>query len=165
MRVSGFLALSFSFSLLLSLLPTGSAKAESIVAENAWSRATPGQARNGAAFVALSNHGTEDDILLGASADSIAPKVELHTHIQEGNILKMRAVDSIPLPAGQTVTMQPGGLHLMLMGLKAPLGEGNTFTLTLTMEKAGTITIPVTVWTMGATTAASPAHARDQHLH
>ncbi len=150
------------FSCLALMAP---AQAESILAEEAWSRATPGQARNGAVFMTLHNRGAEDDALLGADAGPLATSVEIHTHMHEDNIMKMKAVDTLALPAGATVTLMPGGLHIMLMGLKAPLYEGQSFTMTLTMQKAGTITIPVVVRAVGAPASVSQGHRPEQHVH
>ncbi|AMW34589.1 copper chaperone PCu(A)C [Haematospirillum jordaniae] len=166
MTISRSRSLLPALTLLLSCLAwMAPARAESILVEGAWSRATPGQARNGAVFMALHNQGAEDDTLLRADADPIATSVEIHTHVHENNIMKMKAVDTLTLPAGATVTLMPGGLHIMLMGLKAPLHEGQGFTMTLTMQKAGTITIPVTVRAVGAPASVSQGHKPEQHVH
>jgi hypothetical protein len=63
----------------------------------------------------------------------------------DGNIMRMRKEDSLPLPAGKSVSIEPGGLHIMLIGLKQPLVEGETFPMHLTFEKAGGIDITVHV--------------------
>ncbi len=109
-----------------------------------WARATPPVARVGAGYVALNNTGGDDERLLSASAE-VAESVELHTHIMEDNVMRMREVASIEIPAGGRVLLEPGGLHIMFIGLKAPLVAGETFPLTLTFEKAGETTVTVTV--------------------
>lgn len=115
-----------------------------------FARATP--VKVGGAFMLLKNSGKADDKLVKA-ASPVAEHVELHEHVMEGNAMRMRPVDGVPLPAGGTAELQPGGYHVMLIGLKHPLKEGDHFPLTLTFEKAGTVTIQVPVLKPGATSA------------
>ncbi len=111
-----------------------------------WARATV--TRTGGAYLTIDNGG-QPDKLVGAQTE-VAQKAELHRHIMEGNVMKMVAVPGgIALPAGKT-TLQPGGYHIMLLGMKGPLKEGTTFPLKLTFEKAGTIEVTVTVAKVGA---------------
>ena len=119
-----------------------------------WSRATPGQAPNGAVFMKIENQGQADDKLLSASSD-VAAMVGIHEHVMEGDVAKMRPVDFVPLPAQSTTELKPGGYHIMLMGLKEPLVEYGSFHLTLTFEKAGSIEVEVQVEEAGA---AEPTH-------
>lgn len=109
-----------------------------------WARASAGPARNGGSFMVFRNTGEAADAVVAASSD-VAETVELHTHIKDGDVMRMREVPRIDLPAGETVTLQPGGLHVMLMGLKAPLEEGESFDLTVTFENAGSVTFAVPV--------------------
>lgn len=139
-----------------TLLAAAPAWAADVTVSDGWARASAGMARAGAAFMAITNAGSGDDRVIGASA-LVSQTAELHTHIKEGDIMKMRQVEDIPLPAGQTVMLQPGGLHVMLMNLAQPLEEGQTFTVTLTLEKAGTIDVPVTVRAAGAM---APMHGK-----
>lgn len=115
-----------------------------------WSRASAGPARAGAAFMTITNNGPVIDRLLSATADDTARRVELHTHINDNGVMRMRQVVAIDLPPGQTVTLQPGGLHIMMMELVAPLAEGASFPLTLSFEKAGSVTVDVPVQAAGA---------------
>lgn len=119
-----------------------------------WARATAGMARNGGAFMTLTNTGKTDDTLLSAESD-VAEKVELHTHIHEGDIMKMRQVESIPLPAGATVEMKPGSLHVMFVNLKEPLKQDDDIAVTLRFEKAGEVVLHVKVEGVGAMTNSS----------
>jgi periplasmic copper chaperone A len=119
-----------------------------------WSRATPGQSPNGAVFMKIENQGQAEDKLLSASSD-VADIVQIHEHVMEGDVAKMRPVDSIVLPAQSVTELKPGGYHIMLMGLKEPLVEYGTFNLTLTFEKAGSIEVEVQVEEAGA---AEPTH-------
>ncbi len=122
-----------------------------------WARATV--APTGGAFLSVENTGSAPDRLLRAAAD-IAGKVELHTHIREGDVMRMRAVEAIDLPAGQTVKLQPGGYHIMLFELKRPLKEGERFPLTLEFEKAGRLEVEIAVDKPGA---GAPAGGHHRH--
>ncbi len=119
-----------------------------ISVEDPWARATVG-AGAGAAFFAIKNTGSADDQLVGAAAP-VAKLAELHTHIKEGDVMRMRQIEEIDVPAGGTTTLQPGGLHVMLMGLKAPLTAGSSFPLTLSFAKAGDVTVEVEVRNVAA---------------
>jgi copper(I)-binding protein len=102
-------------------------------------------AKNGAAYLAVSNAGSEADRLLGARS-GVAARVELHTHANDNGVMRMRPLDGgIEVPAGGTAALAPGGDHIMLMDLKAPLAEGDSFPLTLVFERAGEITVDVKV--------------------
>ncbi len=120
------------------------AQAGAIAIDHAWARATAPSARNGAAYFVLTNRGAEADRLVAASSP-VAEKAELHTHQAENGVMRMRPVDSIAVAPGGTATLAPGGLHVMLLGLREPLVKGGTFPLTLVFEKAGTTTVPVSV--------------------
>ncbi len=108
-----------------------------------YARATASGQPMGGGFLKLENSGA-DDTLLSASAE-VAKAVELHLMSMEGDVMRMRQVERIALPAGKTVELKPGGLHIMLMGLKAPLKVGDSFPLKLKFEKAGEVTVSMTV--------------------
>lgn len=129
------------------LLAAGSAAADQIRIEQPWARATPGGAKNGAAYVTLES--TAPDALVAASSP-VADKVEIHTHAHEGGVMKMMRIEEIPLDPGKKVVMKPGAEHIMLLGLKRPLAEGETFPLTLTFRKAGKREVEVRVEKPGA---------------
>lgn len=115
--------------------------------EQPWARASV--AANGAAYMTIRTSGAEADRLIGA-ASPVATTVELHTHLVEGDVMRMRPVKAIEVNVGEPAVLQPGGLHVMLIGLKAPLKAGDSFPLTLTFEKAGTVTVDVAVTAPGA---------------
>jgi copper(I)-binding protein len=118
--------------------------------ESSWARATPPGAKAGGAFVTLLNTGDAPDRLVSASSGA-AERIELHTHIKDGDVMRMREVEGgIPLPPGETVKLQPGGFHIMLLGLKQGLNAGSSFPLTLTFEKAGSVRMDVPVEAMGS---------------
>jgi len=103
----------------------------------------PGQP-NGGAFLSLENRGA-DDKLVSADAGPIASRTELHTMSMDGDVMRMRRVDDIAVGSGKAVALKPGGYHVMMFGLKAPLKEGDTFPLKLHFEKAGDVTVTVNV--------------------
>jgi copper(I)-binding protein len=102
----------------------------------------PGQSV-GAGYFKLVNKGPADRLL--SIATPAASMVELHSMSMDGNVMKMRQIDAIELPAGQTVEFKSGGLHPMLLGLKAPLKDGDRLPMTLKFEKAGSIEVTVNV--------------------
>ena len=114
----------------------------------------PGQPTGGA-FMVLVNKGGADR-LLGISAD-VARSTELHEMKMENDVMRMRQVDGIDIGAGQTVELKPGGYHVMFVGLKAPLKAGERFPMKLKFEKAGEVTVDVTIDAPGAAMAASGA--------
>ncbi|MGB0683940.1 MAG: copper chaperone PCu(A)C [Magnetovibrionaceae bacterium] len=148
----------------IAVLAPGSAIADGhgkkIEIEDAFARATPGSSRNGAAFMKLESE-TADRLLSGSS--TVSEAVELHTHINDNGVFRMREVEAIELPAGEDVVLKPGGLHVMLMGLKAPLKEGESFELNLTFEKAGEMTVLVPVRKVGAKMDHKMDHGEHKH--
>ncbi len=101
---------------------------------------------NGAAYMMLMNEGESDDTLVSAETD-VAETVELHeTTIDENEVMSMRPVEGgITIPAGGSATLEPGGLHVMLLGIQEELAVGDTFELTLNFEQAGSQTVTVEV--------------------
>ncbi|WP_299444238.1 copper chaperone PCu(A)C [uncultured Rhodospira sp.] len=122
--------------------------AGSLTIADPWARASAGMARAGAAFMTITNTG-DSDRLVSATAN-VSDVVELHTHIKDGDVMRMRKVEAIDVPAGETTMLQPGGLHVMFIGLHDPLQEGETFPVTLTFEQAGDVDVDVIVKSVGA---------------
>ncbi len=111
----------------------------------AYARAAMPEAKSGAAFLRISNTGTEDDRLVSASSD-IAAKTELHTHIHDAGVMKMVEVeDGFVIPAGGEHALERGGDHVMFMGLGQPMNDGEVVVVTLTFEKAGDITLEIPI--------------------
>ncbi|WP_345534793.1 copper chaperone PCu(A)C [Viridibacterium curvum] len=120
-----------------------------------WARATAPGAMAGGGFLKIENKG-EADRLVSASA-GVSEAVELHTMSMEGDVMKMQKLDrGIELPAGKTTELKPGGLHIMFIGLKAPLKQGEKFPLKLKFEKAGEVNVEVAI---DAMTAGTSGHA------
>ena len=92
--------------------------------------------------------GAQADQLVGASTP-VAANAQVHETINDNGIMKMRPVAAVPIPPGQTVTLAPGGYHIMLIGLKHPLAAGQSFPLTLQFAHAPSVTVDVTVRAMG----------------
>ncbi len=118
-------------------------RAGDISIDHPWARATAQGQANGAAYMTLDNRGAEDR-LVGAESTA-ADRVELHTHMDDKGVMRMRRLDSIDLPAGKVTELEPGGLHLMMLELDAPLAVGEKFPLILTFEKAGKVEVEVQV--------------------
>lgn len=115
------------------LLVSTAASAAGIKIENAWARATaPGQ-KVGGAFVTLT---ADADAALVDAASPLATEVELHSMAMDKGVMVMRRMERIDLPKGKAVTLEPGGLHIMLFGLKAPLKVGEPLPLVLTVRDA-----------------------------
>lgn len=111
------------------ILLSGTAVAADVDVTNAYARATaPGQP-NSAVFMQLSNQG--DATSLVSASSSAAKVVELHTHTHDQGVMRMRRIDAIELPAEGQVELAPGGLHIMLIGLEAPLQVGKQIEMTL----------------------------------
>lgn len=126
-----------------------------------WARATAASAANGAVYMAISNEGDSVDRLIGV-ASPVAGMSHLHTSEEVDGVMQMRPVDAIEIAPGDTVSIEPGGLHIMLMGLGAPLVQGTNFPMTLVFETAGSIDIEVHVEAPGA---AAPADGMDHGEH
>ena len=131
--------------LLLALLPLVAAAGDPprFQIAHPWARASAGAAKTGAAYLTITDQGPPDR-LTGVSTP-IAGTAELHESMQEMGMMKMRPVPGIALDTGKSVTLAPGGYHVMLMGLKAPLKAGETFPLTLTFEHAAALTVTISV--------------------
>jgi len=111
--------------------------------DKAWARPTVAGQAGGGGFLTIVGGGSADR-LLSASA-GISKSVELHKMEMDGNVMRMRAVDAIDVPAGGTVELKPGGLHVMFIGLNKTLKAGERFPLTLKFEKAGELKVDVQV--------------------
>jgi hypothetical protein len=113
-----------------------------------FARASAGRANVGAGFMSIENTGPTDRLI--AVRAEVSETVELHTHTMVGEVMQMRKVEAIEVTGGGTTKLAPGGLHVMFIGLKAPLGEGQSFPATLVFEKAGEVTIRFPVARVGA---------------
>jgi len=117
-----------------------------VVVSNAWSRPTPEGMSMGVGYLTVVNHGKRDDTLIHASTPA-AQSVEFHESLVVDGMSRMRPREAIPVAAGTTVKLEPGGLHLMLVGLEAPLAAGAKVPLVLVFRGAGSITVNLSVGT------------------
>ncbi|TXL74894.1 copper chaperone PCu(A)C [Vineibacter terrae] len=124
-----------------------------------WARETARMARAGGAFMTIENTGSTPDKLLKASSPAAA-RTEVHTVIQDGDVMRMREVSALDLAPKSKVELKPGGYHVMLMDLKAPLKAGDRFPMTLTFEKAGEVTVDIVVEKMSGP---APDHDKMKH--
>ena len=129
-------------------------KLGSLEVDQPWTRATAPTAKAGGGFVTITNKGTTPDRLIAARSAASA-KVEIHEMKMDGNVMRMRELDKgLEIPPGATVTLKPGGYHIMFMGLKAPFAKDARVPVTLIFEKAGSIDVEMKVEAMGG----APAH-------
>jgi copper(I)-binding protein len=106
--------------------------------ENAWARATPPGAKIAAGYMTIRNDASAPDRLIAATSPA-AEKVETHVTMKEGDVFRMRQVKGYDVPARGSFELKPGGAHLMLVNIKAPLQEGAKVPLTLRFERAGEV--------------------------
>lgn len=122
--------LSIRMTVLVASLLAASAQAQ-VTVKDAWVRATVPQQKATGAFMQL--QAGKDSKLVSASSP-VTPVVEVHEMVMQDNVMKMRQVLGIDLPAGKTVELKPGGYHVMLMDLKQPVKEGDVVPITLVVE-------------------------------
>lgn len=139
--------------------PARAADKADIHVDGAWARASIGNLDRSAAYFEIMNHGKSADRLVGVKTVA-SGKAELHTTIQENDVVRMRALDEgVEVPAGGTVSFAPAGHHVMLIGLEQPLKEGASFPLTLVFEKAGEVKVDVAV------RKGAPGGGHEHHKH
>jgi periplasmic copper chaperone A len=125
----------------------------------AWIRLPPPNAPVTAAYMTLANEG-DHDLTVVAAESPVAGTVELHEHLQDAaGVMRMRQVASLPLPAGGTLTMEPGGLHVMLIDLLRPLAEGDAVPVTLRFADGQSAEVAAEVRRM------APGHAHGHQHH
>ena len=141
---------------LMLTLMTGVAHADSkLSVEAGWVRWVPPVTGNSAAYFTLHNEGDSDKVLVAAES-AVAKAVELHTVVQEGELMRMQPLQKLAVPAHDCVVFQPGSHHVMLIGLTQPLQEGQSVAMTLRFADGETLPLTLTV-TNGA--------SADDHAH
>jgi copper(I)-binding protein len=142
----------FSAAVLVLALPWQQASAgEGLKVEQLWARASLAGVRNGIVYGRLADDGGAAVELVSASTP-VADHVEFHEDNMTGGVMTMRPLDGIKVEPGQVVTLQPGGMHMMLVDLKRPLTAGQSFPLILKLADGGSVTVAVSV--LGATATA-----------
>ena len=144
--LNAILIIAFGIGL-ASMAQAQNAKVGGVQIENAYTRATvPGQMAAGG-FMKIENKGAADQLISASSP--VAGEVQLHEMAMDGNVMKMRQVKDIAVPAGGAVELKPGGLHLMFMNIKAPLAAGETVPVKLKFATAGEVDVKMPVNAMG----------------
>ena len=124
--------------------PAQEFKVGQLSVHNPWARPLPPVSKNGAAYLSVTNHAMHAERLVSASTP-IAGHVEFHTHVRSGEMMMMQRLEAVEIGAHGTVNMVPGGMHVMLIGMKKPLIAGESFALTLNFENAGSTVVAVTI--------------------
>ena len=120
--------------------------AGNLTIDNTFTRATvPGQ-KNAGGFLSIANKGADDKLISATS--NVASEVQIHEMKMDGNVMQMKQIDGLTVPAKGKVELKPGGYHLMFMGLKSPLKAGDTIDVQLKFEKAGAVNVKLPVQEM-----------------
>jgi copper(I)-binding protein len=144
------IALSLLFAASLAAPALADVTAGPLVISEAWARATPPGARVGGGYLTVKNTSAEPDTLVSV-ASPVSEKTELHLMKTEDGVMTMRpATDGVEIPAGATLTLEPGGYHVMFIRPKAPFVQGETVPLTLIFAKAGAVEVELSISPMGA---------------
>jgi periplasmic copper chaperone A len=134
----------------LSVARADDVKVGDLIINQAWSRATPGGAKIGAGYLTIENKGSAADRLIAISGE-VAGKIEVHEMAMNNGVMSMRPLEQgLTVDPGKTVTLAPGGYHLMMTDLKKPLKQGDKLPLTLEFEKAGKVAVMLDVEGVGA---------------
>ena len=134
---------------------TASAAQAQVEIDKAWARATAPGAEVAGGYMTIRNRGNAPDRLVGASSPAAA-RVEMHVHVRDGEVMKMRQVPAYDVPANGSFELKPGGAHLMFMRIARPFKEGDKVPVKLRFEKAGEVSAEFRVGRLGDT--AAPAH-------
>jgi copper(I)-binding protein len=138
------LSVGFGTSITSSWAADAKAAADSVSFVDAYIRLAPPSAPAAGAFMVIRNTGNKATAIVKAD-NPVSKFTELHTHLHEDGVMKMRPVKSIPVPAGGEAVLQPGGLHIMMIDLKSPLKEGDTVPLTFTFDDGSTKQVAVPI--------------------
>ncbi|WP_029040322.1 copper chaperone PCu(A)C [Cucumibacter marinus] len=155
--------LFLAFSPLAGFAHNGTIHHGDIDISGQWTRATPPGAKAGGAYITITNNGDTADRLIGGTTEA-AEALEVHSMSMQDGVMKMEELpEGLTIEPGETVTLEPGGLHLMMIGLDAPLVADEKITVTLTFEKAGEVTLDIPVGPLGSTEAPMMHEGHDGH--
>jgi periplasmic copper chaperone A len=144
---AGLAAVALIFSLAAGACNQGGGSS-TIQVDDAWARSSPQMAMAGAVYLTIANTGSADDALVAASVpSSVAATAEIHETVEgeSDGMMAMRPVERMVVPANGSVALEPGGYHVMLLDLAAPLEAGTTIEVTLSFEGAGEMVITAEV--------------------
>jgi copper(I)-binding protein len=142
MRRRGFLGMMVALA--LAAPAWGQQPSTNIVVEDAWAPPTPGASKTAAVYFTVVNRGTTPDRIVGAETTA-AQRADMHTTIRDGDVMRMRHVVSVDIPAGGKAVFAPNGFHVMLTGLASPLKMGDAIPITLKFAEAGDVSVVATV--------------------
>jgi hypothetical protein len=143
-----FVVAALLLAIPLLVLPHSHEKGD-IQVRHPWSRATPPGAKVAAGYMELRNNGRQPDRLVSAST-ALAQRVEIHITQRDGEVMKMRQVKALEIPARERYELRPGGSHLMLVDIVRPLKQGERFAMRLVFERAGELEIELEVQELGS---------------
>ena len=143
------LSRSFCFLTVFLLLSIANAGAQGITVQDAWIRGIPPSATTTAAFMTIHNAGSDDAILKSADCE-VAETVQIHTMEQVGEIMKMKEVSELRIPANGQAILAPKGYHIMLIGLVRPIKEGESIPLSLNFADRATVVVDAVVKKWGS---------------
>ncbi len=145
----------------------GESTTGSVKISAAWARATPNGATVGAGYMTITNSSSTPDRLVSGASD-VSSRFEIHEMSMDNGVMRMRPMaQGLAIKPGDTVALEPGGNHIMFVGLKQPLMQGDHVKATLTFEKAGNVEVDFTVEGIGAQTGgnAMPGMSGDMKMH
>lgn len=161
-----FLRLSALCFLASTTFASAETKIGDLMLTDPFTRATLPNQPVGGGYLNIMNMGNTDDTLIAATS-KVSALTEIHEMKMENDVMQMRALaDGLPIPAGETVVLAPGGYHLMFMQLNTPFVEGETVTVTLTFENAGEVTLDLPIGAPNARAHGDTAHgghSKDSH--
>ncbi len=159
-------AIATALTLTLSSLGAFAHEHTDIQVRDAWSKALPAVVPNGAVYFQIHNHGKDSDKLLSVRT-ARAGRAEIHTHVMEDGLMKMRHLEGGLAIAGKgTTQLAPGGHHIMLIKLTEPLIAGQQFAVTLNFEKAGKVAVQVNVLSLSdAAHQPKAGHGKGHGMH
>jgi hypothetical protein len=139
----------FLFALYAGMAWPHSHEKGDIQVRHPWSRATPPGAKVAAGYMEIRNNGRQPDRLVSATT-AVAQRVEIHVTERDGEVMKMREVKSLEIPARERYQLRPGGSHLMLVDITRPLQKGEKLLMRLVFERAGELQIELEVQDLGS---------------
>ena len=132
----------------INAAPVAVAATNGVTVENAYARAVPPTARNSGAFMLIRNDSDQDRKVVVAKSD-VSEVTELHNHIHDNGVMRMRRVDAIDVPAHGSVELKPGSYHVMLIDLKHPIKPGEAIHIDLTLDDGSTVPVDLRVRQVG----------------
>lgn len=153
------LALGATIGLMATAAVAHGHRAGALSIQHPWSRETAVGQAVGGGFLTITNSGSREDRLLSGTTP-VAAEVQLHTMTMDGSVMRMRQVtDGVAIPATASVELKPGGYHIMFMGLKRQLRQGEFFPVRLHFQRAGSVTVQFAVQPVGSTGPMEVGHA------